>query len=176
MIALAPPLLGILTVTPQGYYGAMRPKRHGVHVGLDFRAQVGTAVYSATSGRVARTGWDPPVSEGGGGGGNFVIVQSRDDAGELYEIGYMHLTEVLVNSGQPVATGDQLGTAGETGTDGGPHLHFQVKAVSGSIKQPVDPTALFSLTTERGDGKKGLTLGGAVLLMVAAAVGYECAS
>lgn len=120
---LAAPLAHELQLTPNGYFGAPRPKRNGVHMGIDLQVSAGEAVYAAAAGVVARVGFDPPVSAGGGGGGNYVIVTTNG-----YELGYMHLASISVNAGDPIAAGAELGTAGATGTtSSGPHLHLQAK-------------------------------------------------
>ena len=71
--ALSAPVAGVVKLTPHGYFGAARPLRKGVHMGIDLAAAEGAPIYAAAAGRVARTGFDPPVSQGGGGGGNYVI-------------------------------------------------------------------------------------------------------
>lgn len=146
MIALSSPLRGPLVVTPHGNYGADRPLRKGTHLGLDFAVKLGDAVLSAAPGTVARQGWDKPVKEGGGGGGNYVITRHVDAAGNVFELGYMHLQSILVATGKSLQAGDELGTAGATGTaDGGVHLHFQMKSIEGGVRRAIDPTALFQL-------------------------------
>jgi len=44
-----------------------------------------------------------------------------------YRTMYAHLSEVLVNSGQPVKKGEIIGKIGESGITTGPHLHYEIK-------------------------------------------------
>ncbi len=56
--------------------------------------------------------------------GNYVAILT-DDGHVIY---YCHMAERLVTVGQRVAAGDRLGIMGATGqTDGGAHLHFEVR-------------------------------------------------
>lgn len=141
---IAPPLAIPLKITPNGTYGVPRPKRDGVHLGLDFHAPEGTPVYSATSGVIARKGYDKPVKEGGGGGGNYVVVESYD-GNQKYELGYFHLqkpSDLAVNF--PILAGGFIGYAGSTGAESsGAHLHFQAKRINGSSRDAIDPTSWF---------------------------------
>lgn len=52
---------------------------------------------------------------------------------------HAHQSEILVQPGQEVGTGDIIGLVGCTGYCTGPHLHFEVR-VDGV---PVDPTPWF---------------------------------
>ena len=40
---------------------------------------------------------------------------------------YFHMDKILVNVGQTVITGDQIGTIGTTGRTTGPHVHFETR-------------------------------------------------
>jgi hypothetical protein len=52
-----------------------------------------------------------------------VIIEHGHDVRTLY----WHLSQILVDVGQPVAQGDTVGIIGETGCAKGPHLHFGVQ-------------------------------------------------
>jgi murein DD-endopeptidase MepM/ murein hydrolase activator NlpD len=85
------------------------------HLGVDYRAPVGTPVQAIGSGRVLFAGYR-------GGNGNMVHLRHANG----YETQYLHLSRIVVRSGQRVETGDRIGSVGQTGLATGPHLHFNV--------------------------------------------------
>ena len=95
-----------------------------IHTGIDLAAPLGTAVYSATAGRVVAA-YDPF------GAGNYVKVIVDADAWVLYG----HLSAFRVASGDFVAPGQLIGLVGATGLATGPHVHLQVDVG----RAPVDP-------------------------------------
>jgi murein DD-endopeptidase MepM/ murein hydrolase activator NlpD len=98
--------------------------RLALHSGVDFAAQTGDPVKTTGSGKVVSAG---VVS----GYGNMVEV----DHGYGISTRYGHLSKILVNVGDEVATGDILGRAGSTGRSTGPHIHYEVRRNG----QAVDP-------------------------------------
>lgn len=101
------------------------------HRGIDLPSPAGTPVRAAATGvvRYATHVWQ----QGFTGYGRVVVLEHK-------ELGvwtlYAHLQDVLVNQGETVAAGTQIGTVGRTefGADnheglfpeGGEHLHFEV--------------------------------------------------
>ncbi len=77
----------------------------------------GKPVYAAAGGEVvkAKYGWNA------GAGNNVSILHPNG----LVTV-YYHLQTILVQPGQKVLTGDQIGTMGRTGNSTGCHLHFGV--------------------------------------------------
>lgn len=55
---------------------------------------------------------------------NYVLIKHPNGLVSLY----LHLSEVKVENGQKVLTGQPIGIAGNTGCSSGVHLHFQVQA------------------------------------------------
>jgi murein DD-endopeptidase MepM/ murein hydrolase activator NlpD len=96
-------------------FGAKR-KGH-IHQGQDLPALTGTPVVSPYRGVVAAVQYQAR------GAGHYVVVHSED-----YDYVFMHLRSgsILVDEGQRVRTGQQLGEVGSTGESSGPHLHFEV--------------------------------------------------
>ncbi|TNB75818.1 M23 family peptidase [Arthrobacter sp. BB-1] len=85
------------------------------HLGQDYSAPCGTAVYAADSGVVRAAGWHP------WGGGNRVEI----DHGNGLITTYNHLESIAVRSGDSVKVGQAIARVGTTGWSTGCHLHFE---------------------------------------------------
>ncbi len=85
------------------------------HSGLDFRAPIGTPVYSTAEGKVINTSRQP-------GFGKVLII----DHGNGYRTLYAHLHRFYVKKGQEIKRGDPIGEVGNTGRSTGSHLHYEV--------------------------------------------------
>lgn len=100
-------------------YGARRSYGGGpydrYHEGLDFSAYGGTAVYAPAAGQVV-------LAEQLAARGGAVII----DHGLGVFTGYYHLSEVLADPGQTVASGGLIGRVGSTGLSTGNHLHWDL--------------------------------------------------
>jgi murein DD-endopeptidase MepM/ murein hydrolase activator NlpD len=86
------------------------------HLGIDYAAPSGTPVQTIGDGRVIFAG---PK----GGAGNLIEIQHTNG----YTTYYMHLSRVLVHSGQRVEQGERIGLVGMTGLATGPHLDFRIQ-------------------------------------------------
>ncbi len=90
-------------------------KIYRAHLGIDYGAPTGTPVQAIGNGRVVSAGYS-------GGSGNLVHIQHSNG----YETMYMHLSRILVHSGEHVEAGQRIGLVGMTGLATGPHLDFRI--------------------------------------------------
>src|SRR3984893_1136345 len=90
-------------------------KEYRPHLGIDYAAPSGTPVQTIGEGRVIFAGLK-------GGAGHLVEIQHTNG----YTTYYMHLSRVLVRTGQHVGQGPIIGLVGMTGLATGPHLDFRI--------------------------------------------------
>lgn len=91
------------------------------HSGQDFVVPTGTQVKAVHKGTVVKAG-----PNGGGDGpayGNAIVIQHENGTYTQYA----HLSQIQVQVGQQVGTGQNIGLSGSTGNSTGPHLHFEVR-------------------------------------------------
>lgn len=90
--------------------------RKSYHSGTDYRATVGTEIYSMGAGKVV-------LVKHRFYAGNSVIL----DHGHGIFSGYYHLSKSHVKVGEEIISGEMIGESGATGRITGPHLHFSMK-------------------------------------------------
>ena len=111
-------------------FGAGRGGRS--HQGHDVFARCGTPLVAAHGGVVRYAGYQ-------GAAGNYLVI---DGAATDFDYVYMHLAErVPFVKGDQIATGQAIGSVGQTGNARGCHLHFELWAAPGWYKggRPFDP-------------------------------------
>ena len=86
---------------------------YGYHEGTDFDGEVGTPVHAPAPGVVV-------LAEELFVRGNAVVI----DHGWGIYTGYWHLSEIQVQVGQRIETGEQIALVGHTGLSTGAHLHW----------------------------------------------------
>jgi murein DD-endopeptidase MepM/ murein hydrolase activator NlpD len=86
-----------------------------LHGGVDIAAPIGTNIYAATSGTVARAG-------AATGFGQAVYIRGDDGAVTVYG----HVNDYFVHAGERVVAGELIAEVGNRGRSTGPHLHFEV--------------------------------------------------
>jgi murein DD-endopeptidase MepM/ murein hydrolase activator NlpD len=86
------------------------------HEGIDFPADVGTAIDAAASGKVIFADVHPAY-------GKMIEI----DHGNGLVTRYAHCSALLVNEGDFVMRGQLIAKVGTTGRSTGPHLHFEVR-------------------------------------------------
>ncbi|MEW5871597.1 MAG: M23 family metallopeptidase [Chloroflexota bacterium] len=129
-------------------FGSTQGGQREPHHGVEFLNPYGTPVLAAADGLVVVAGDDlQPTSERGvwpityfGMFSNFygrlviiehavpeALLQTFPDLPQpIYSV-YAHLSEITVQPGQMVKTGEQIGKVGMAGVAQGPHLHFEVR-------------------------------------------------
>jgi len=96
----------------------------GMHKGIDVAAPIGTPILAPADGVVIFTG----AKEGFG---NFIMIAH----GYGVVSAYGHNAQNLVQLGQTIRRGEQVGTVGMSGRTTGPHLHYEVW-VNGRVVNP----------------------------------------
>jgi murein DD-endopeptidase MepM/ murein hydrolase activator NlpD len=86
-----------------------------LHTGLDYQADMGTAIYSAAGGLVVTQEYHPAY-------GNMVEL----DHGNELITRYAHASKTLVQKGDLIKRGQKIAEVGTSGRSTGPHLHFEV--------------------------------------------------
>ena len=99
------------------------------HPGIDYDGITGDPVYSILDGKVEA------VQYSNTGYGNAIYVVHDGGVSSLYA----HLYQILVQKGDNVSAGEQIGTVGETGRATGDHLHLEVRQNS----VPTNPQTIF---------------------------------
>ncbi|MDD4058801.1 MAG: M23 family metallopeptidase [Bacteroidales bacterium] len=139
-----------LPISLSGNYGELRATHF--HSGLDFRVGgvSGAPVMAVKDGYISRVSVSPT------GYGNAVYITHNDGTTTVYGHLYSFNSKVAewVREKQyeaesfsvnllpeptrfPVLKGDQIGKAGNTGSSGGPHLHFEIRETNSEI--PLNP-------------------------------------
>jgi murein DD-endopeptidase MepM/ murein hydrolase activator NlpD len=86
------------------------------HEGIDFMADLGTAIHAAAGGVVVYSDFHPQY-------GNMVEI---DHGNELVSR-YAHASKRLVRAGDVVLSGSPIAEVGRSGRSTGTHLHFEVR-------------------------------------------------
>lgn len=97
----------------------------GAHQGVDLAGRMGDAVYAVGGGTVIFSGWST-------WGYGYTIVIAHGPVMSLYA----HLSGDNVWCGQVVEAGQIIGNVGSSGNSSGPHVHFEIRNVSGIRENP----------------------------------------
>ena len=117
------PVMGRIN-SPFGWRQHPITKRANFHTGIDIKADRGTVIRSAGSGKVVYSGWM-------GGYGKVLVIEHNNGQSTLYA----HCSTLLAKQGDSISQSENIARVGTTGQSTGPHLHFEVR-VSNS---PVNP-------------------------------------
>ena len=99
-----------------------------MHKGIDIANSTGTPIIAAQHGRVTFAGWSD------GGYGYLVEISHEDGSRSLYA----HQSRILVQEGEEVRQGQQIGLMGSTGRSTGPHLHFEIHSPGYGAINPME--------------------------------------
>ena len=96
-----------------------------IHRGLDIATTTNDPLYSMLNGRVITKGYDS-------GQGNYLVIADDDIHSTTYGYAtlYMHMDSIIVNQGDRVLIGQQVGYEGTTGSSTGIHLHLAMQDIS----------------------------------------------
>ncbi len=149
MVNFICPVLNARLTSPFGWRNIGRGKEW--HQGVDLASPIAglkVPIYASASGEVV---WSAPLSTYG----NSVRVLHKID-GKTFETNYAHLDRIMVNKGQVVKQGQQIGVMGNTGGSFGVHLHFEIHDGRYAPSQPnaVNPMKYITLLNsiqENGD-------------------------
>ncbi|MEL7504051.1 MAG: peptidoglycan DD-metalloendopeptidase family protein [Cyanobacteria bacterium J06554_6] len=109
------------------------------HAGTDLGAPLGTPIVATQAGRVA-------IADFLGGYGLTVVLRHDEDS---IESRYAHMARLLVQPGEWVEQGDVIGLVGSTGNSTGPHLHFELRQLTGDGWVALNPDLLIQQTLAR---------------------------
>ncbi len=125
---VAPPAQ--LTVDGSYLYGTSQNGQRIVHSGVEFYNAGGTPVLATADGKVYFAGNDEVLTFAPWTHfyGNLIILEHVAPDGSLLYSLYAHLSEVAVEPGALVRTGQVIGKVGMTGSAIGSHLHFELRA------------------------------------------------
>lgn len=153
------------TIDPSYRYGDYRQAAQLTHRGVDFLNSTGTPVLAAADGEVVVAGDDLNIPYGPRKNyyGNFVILgHELPGYSEPIFTLYAHLSEIMVEVGDSVSTGDEIGLVGMSGVVPGSTLHFEVRIGENSYQNVRNPELWLELLFDENDQSLG-SLAGRVL-------------
>lgn len=116
----------------RGYaYGSSANNSLQIHHGIDIENPTGTWVRAVSDGEVFFAGTDLSVQFGPRPDfyGNLVVIKhdiTSAEGRDLFTL-YGHLSDIDVETGQRVKSGETIGAVGATGVAFGAHLHLEVR-------------------------------------------------
>jgi murein DD-endopeptidase MepM/ murein hydrolase activator NlpD len=150
------------TIDPSYRYGDYRQATQHTHRGVDFLNSTGTPVLAAASGEVVVVGDDliTPYGPRKDFYGNLVILE-HEVAGYSEPIFtlYAHLSEFLVEEGDSVNAGQEIGLVGMSGSVPGSTLHFEVRVGENSYLVARNPELWLEQLSDEGQQSLGAMAG-----------------
>ncbi len=100
------------------------------HAGMDFKAPVGTPVYTPWDGVVVRTNWNWRNN------GNSVEIQTK--GGRIARFLHLNALGEGIQAQAQVKAGAVIAKSGNTGRSSAPHLHYELSDSKGRVIDPLD--------------------------------------
>ena len=131
-------------------FGSTQGGKRDPHHGIEFLNSAGTPVLAAGDGVVLVAGDDLETlySPYPNFYGNLIVLEHPvpaeiaeviPDSPEFIYTLYAHLSEILVEEGDSVQTGQEIGLVGMSGSATGSHLHFEVRYGENQYEQARNP-------------------------------------
>jgi murein DD-endopeptidase MepM/ murein hydrolase activator NlpD len=113
-------------------------RNYEFHSGLDINGEKGDIVVAPANGTIIKAGW---VS----GYGNLIEISHGGGLTSRYG----HLSKILIQVGDTIERGQEIGLVGSTGRSTGPHLHYELRLNNKSINPrrflPTEPSEIRAL-------------------------------
>lgn len=123
-------------------YGSTQSGTRESHSGVEIPAELGTPVLAAADAVVYYAGDDLTTRYGRYKDfyGNLIILEHHFAGLDqpVYTL-YAHLSDIIVQTGDEVLAGQQIGSVGNSGATSGVHLHFEVRRGTPLVTSTVNP-------------------------------------
>ena len=132
------------------------------HDGIEILNPLGTPVLAAKDGIIFFSGNDRSKKWGRFTNfyGNFIIIQHQinENSQPVFTL-YAHLSELLVQEGENVSTGQTIGLVGATGKAFTNHLHFEVRVGDILLQNARNPELYLPLIPTEDQPEMGILIG-----------------
>lgn len=149
-------------IDPAYPYGSTEGGTRDPHHGVEFYNGTGTPVLAAADGQVVFAGSDDKTMIGPRLDfyGNVVVLQHAFPGitQPVFTL-YGHLSKIMVQVGQGVVSGDEIGEVGATGEAIGSHLHFEVRESHDDYSSNRNPVLWLKPLTGENDQMLGVLAG-----------------
>ena len=133
---------GRVTVDPSYRFGEFRKNSRYPNPGVEFLNSTGTPVVAAAAGKVLVAGTDNQIAYARNLNqyGNLIVLEHSLPGFEqpVFTL-YGHLSEILIQEGDSVEEGQEIGKVGATGNIRGSVLHFEVRVGENSYEGVRNP-------------------------------------
>jgi murein DD-endopeptidase MepM/ murein hydrolase activator NlpD len=150
------------TIDSSYRFGSTQGGKRDPHHGVEFLNSLGTPVQAVADGIVVVAGDDRMTIYGPYYYfyGNLIVLQHNLPGFDqpLYTL-YAHLSEILVEEGQQILAGEEIGRVGMTGVATGNHLHFEVRLGENTYQASRNPELWLRPATDDANQTGGAIAG-----------------